>query len=73
MTFHLSFKTHSFLSPLPLSLLYSDDLVSLFLLVNHDVCFVQHKHCDPIRVNDSLILYPVQQRVRCTEDNVCCT
>ena len=42
-----------------LSLLYSDGLVLLSLLVNHDVCLIQHKHCDLLRINDSLLQYPV--------------
>ena len=44
---------------LHLSLLYSDGLVLLSLLVNHDVCLIQHKHCDLLRINDSLLQYPV--------------
>ena len=50
--------------------LYSDGLVLLALLVNHDVSLVQHKHLYLGRVNDLLLEDPVEEGARRTHDDV---
>lgn len=65
--FHPSHRTDKVSTYTPLD---ADALVLVTLCCDHDVCLVQYKHVNFLRVDESELLTPVQDRTRGTDHNL---